>query len=244
MRALAVGGGSGGSGANNGGGASGYVRSGVFAVTPLSWIQVTVGTGGAGAPLHNWVDGHFSVETQPGGASSFDTYLSAAGGQAISAISPNGASGGSGGGKGLGCVPTGGYGGNGGTDGSDGLTSSAPGCSEWMAGTGQGSFVPYLQIFTRNVFTPGSGGKGGTYSGPSNGVSGWWPGGGGGGGVLLNGTGPIGQSGKNPMQIVNSLGGSGFGAGGGAGGNYWTGSDTSVLYAGGRGADGLVYIEW
>lgn len=245
VRALAVGGGSGGNNAELGGGASGYVRSGIFNVTPLSWIQVTVGTGGAGAPYRVW--GQTTGDTQPGGNSSFGSYLFAAGGQAISTNNPNGASGGSGGGKGLGCLSglasIGGTAGNGGTNGSNGLISSPLGCTDRFAGSGQGSFVPYLQMFTRNVFTPGSGGKGGTYSGPASGISGIYPGGGGGGGVMLNGTGPTGQAGTSPTPSANSLGGSGYGGGGGAGGLYNL-VESSILFEGGRGVDGLVYIEW
>ena len=135
--------------------------------------------------------------------------------------------------------------GDGGTDGSSGAIATPATCSGWIPGTGQGAFIPYLNIFTRNVFTPGAGGKGNIYH-PSgfNGLSGdWWPAGGGGGGVLLNGNGPNGQIGQAPYS--NGFGGIGYGAGGGGGGEYCPGGGSAyVCYAGGRGADGIVYIEW
>ena len=159
----------------------------------------------------------------------------------------NAASGGSGGGQGLGCYtpPLGSLSGMGGTAGSAGLAATSQTCSGWNVGNGQGPYTANLKLFTRNLITPGPGGNGNLYQ-PNGYVTGmpgnWWPGGGGGGGVLLNSNGPNGGNGQSP--ISNGYGGNGYGAGGGAGGSYWTGDASSVCYAGGRGADGLVYIEW
>ena len=67
------------------------------------------------------------------------------------------------------------------------------------------------------------------------------PGGGGGGGILINGNGPTipAQSGNCYWNGAGG-GGIGFGAGGGAGGA----GDNGSRHEGGRGANGLVYIEW
>ena len=104
VRALAVGGGSGGMNSDGGGGGSGYVRSGVFTVTPLQWIPITVGTGGPGSSTIFGCSYAFSQNSQAGGTSSFGTYLSAAGGEGYSGNSDKALSGGSGGGAGNGCT--------------------------------------------------------------------------------------------------------------------------------------------
>ena len=245
VRSLAVGGGSGGMNGDFGGGGSGYVRSGDFAVSPLQWIQVTVGTGGAGSSA---VYGLVAADqnAQAGGTSSFGTYLSAAGGNGYTGSSfLSGIPGGSGGGEGCGCdPPLTGLSGNGGTDGSSGAFATPTTCPGWTPGTGQGPFTPYLQIFTLNLLKPGAGGKGNIVNPYGlNGLSGnWQPGGGGGGGILLNDAGPKGQAGTGLYSY--GFGGFGYGGGGGAGGVYWHAGDSSVRYAGGRGADGIVYVEW
>ena len=100
-------------------------------------------------------------------------------------------------------------------------------------GLGQGAF-PLHHLFIHNRLTPGAGGRGVYTTGP------YYGGGGGGGGILLNGSGPNAKAGTNP--IAGGFGGNGFGAGGGAGGKL----DQPLYpnFAGGKGADGFVYIEW
>ena len=89
--------------------------------------------------------------------------------------------------------------------------------------------------------TPGAGGRGVFTKQP------YFRGGGGGGGILLNGNGPIAEGGTSP--IAGGFGGNGFGGGGGPGGYLFRDNKNGqgreyLLYAGGRGAEGLVYIEW
>lgn len=247
MRVLAVGGGSG--GLIIGGGGSGYVSSGTFAVSPFQWIQVTVGRGGAGSAMQTGFANAHPVDSQAGGNSSFDAYISAAGGLGKCGNTWSASAGGSGGGQGTGCYfKVGTASGNGGMLGSSGLLATGPStpvsCSDMKEGAGQGSFLQLLNIFTRNVFYPGAGGQGNTFKNFGfNGSSGcWFPGGGGGGGVLYNGDGPVAEAGSSPL--ANGFGGNGYGAGGGAGGYYHTGDQLSNYYAGGKGADGIVYIEW
>ena len=60
--------------------------------------------------------------------------------------------------------------------------------------------------------------------------------------MLINGSGPNGQAGTN--SIAAGFGGNGFGAGGGAGGCFYESRLPWVYFVGGRGADGLLYIEW
>lgn len=247
VRVLAVGGGSGGLNGNAGGGGSGYVRTGIFAVSPFDWIQVTVGTGGAGSSKQMGVPNSHLQNSGAGGTTSFGSYLSAAGGEGKNGSLGTSASGGSGGGQGVGCyVRSGSTSGMGSTGGSTGFKANTSTCAGWDAGPGQGSYVSLLKIFTRNLLEPGDGGKGNSYKHNNYyiyGFSGdWHPGGGGGGGVLLNGNGPTAQAGES--RYSNGFGGSGYGAGGGAGGCYWTNDPSTTSYAGGRGADGIVYIEW
>ena len=61
----------------------------------------------------------------------------------------------------------------------------------------------------------------------------------GGGGVLLNGSGPTAQDGDS---IAAGFGGYGYGAEGGAGG--YLNHNPYPYYAGGKGVDGIVYVEW
>ena len=96
MRVLVVGGGSGGASGFYGGGGSGNVSSGEYDLTAGELVNVTVGVGGNGS-THKIASN--SQDGKAGGASSFGSYLSAAGGQAIVG-SYKGADGGSGGGGG------------------------------------------------------------------------------------------------------------------------------------------------
>ena len=88
--------------------------------------------------------------------------------------------------------------------------------------------------YSHNRFTAGAGGSGRFASYP-------YSAGGGSGGVLLNGSGPMAEAGD---LVVAGFGGSGFGAGGGAGGFLLAAVPFSRYYAGGKGVDGLVYVEW
>ena len=71
-------------------------------------------------------------------------------------------------------------------------------------------------------------------------MSGTYMGGGGGGGVLMNGEATSGGRG----QYGNTFGGNGYGAGGAGGSSVQISSFGCPNYAGGDGADGLVYVEW
>ena len=62
---------------------------------------------------------------------------------------------------------------------------------------------------------------------------------GGQGGYLINGTGPRGTQGESNNS---ASGGTGYGAGGGAGGAIYSG-DSTKIFSGGNGADGVLYIE-
>ena len=62
---------------------------------------------------------------------------------------------------------------------------------------------------------------------------------GGDGGILINGSGPSGEAGGGN---ISAAGGAGYGAGGGAGGAVYLLSGP-LIYSGGRGADGVVYVE-
>ena len=228
MRVLAVGGGSGGLSGNFGGGGSGYVRSGEFGVTPGQSVPVTVGSGGVGS---TYKENNDSQDSKAGGTSSFGAFLSAAGGEGRSGLGNyEGAAGGSGGGEGYGCSQ--GTSGAGGTNGSDGTENTDHDCVLGV-GFGQGAF-PLHKLFVRNRLTPGAGGRGVNTTSP------YFGGGGGGGGILLNGSGPNAKAGTSP--IAGGFGGNGFGAGGGAGGHLEP--QPYPYFAGGRGADGLIYIEW
>ena len=62
---------------------------------------------------------------------------------------------------------------------------------------------------------------------------------GGEGGILINGSGPSGNKGGGS---TSALGGIGYGAGGGGGGALYLHSG-SLIYPGGMGAKGVVYVE-
>lgn len=220
VRVLAVGGGAGGANGHQGGGGSGLVATGTLAVSAGDLVPVTVGGFGKGAnPCNGCND---IIGNTPGGASSFGTMLSAAGGQTPTVGNGPGGNGGSGGGGSCNAGPVGGAG---------GTSGAAGGACSYAGGTGQGStFTAALSGFTVHTFTAGPGGAGGTSS---------HAGGGGGGGVRLDNAGP---SAGNGAATFSGKGGGGFGAGGGGGGF----NDTSgpVREAGGNGAPGLVYVEW
>ena len=225
VRVLAVGGGSGGLNGRLGGGGSGYVSSGEIGVTAGQAVPVTVGSGGEGS---TYKENNGTQDSKAGGTSSFGAFLSAAGGEGRSgSANYRGAAGGSGGGEGNGYSP--GTSGAGGTNGSNGSSGSG----HWGVGLGQGAFPSHV-LFIRNRLTPGAGGRGVSTTHP------YYGGGGGGGGILLNGSGPNAQAGTS--SIAGGFGGNGFGAGGGAGGRIE--GYREPMFAGGRGADGLVYIEW
>lgn len=237
VRVLAVGGGSGGLSCFFGGGGSGYVRSGEYEVAPGQSVPVTVGRGGEGSTYKG--ENNNLQDSKAGGTSSFGEVLLAPGGEGRSGRGNwLGTAGGSGGGGGTGCVP--GRSTAGGTDGSGGENIGV--CiSNLGVGPGQGKFISHLLKFIRNRLTPGAGGSG-VFVGPLG--TPYSAGGGGGGGILINGYGPTASPGMSSYS--GGKGGSGYGAGGGAGG-WMTApypSKTWYCYQGGRGADGLVYIEW
>ena len=219
VRVLVVGGGAGGANGHQGGGGSGYVASGVLQVSPGQVIDVTVGQGGLGA--QQCFGCNEIVGSSGGAASAFGSYLSALGGRAVVDVNAPGGDGGSGGG---GSCNAGWSGGSGGFAGSNG------GACSYDGGAGQGdSFIAALSLFTLNAVTAGPGGAGGTGSHAP----------GGGGGVLIDGLGPSGQPGA---QSFSGRGGAGYGGGGGGGG--YNSSVGEMRWAGGSGANGVVYIEW
>jgi len=87
VKVLMIGGGGGGSGSGTGG-PSGFIEEGIFDVSGLTSVAVTVGAGGAKFTVSPF------VQATSGGLSSFGTFLSAKGGN------PAGNIGGSGGGSG------------------------------------------------------------------------------------------------------------------------------------------------
>ena len=145
------------------------------------------------------------------------------------ATSSIGANGGSGGGR---SCPSEGDGAPGGSAGN----SANRGCYDWSTnygeGSGQGSsyWTERLNLFKYTAITPGPGGNKGTSSHQA---------GGGGGGIFLNGYGPKGADGA---KSFSGKGGQGYGGGGGAGG--YDKFELEINWAGGDGADGLVFIEW
>lgn len=220
VRVLCVGGGGGGCSGHQGGGGSGYVNTGTISVSPGQNISITVGSGGLGAQAV--VSTNTVIGITPGGSSSFGGSVTANGGLVVTGVNQTGNNGGSGGGGACNSGPVGGSGGTNGTNG---------GSCTYTGGTGQGaSFSSGFNLFSANTISGGSGGAGGTGS---------HAGGGGGGGVLINGSGPSAQDGT---QSFSGKGGSGYGAGGGAG--TYNSPSGNTRYAGGNGANGLVYIEW
>jgi hypothetical protein len=219
---LVMGGGGGGANGHQGGGGAGYVGVGTYAVTPGDMIAIIVGFGGLGA--NDCFGCNEIIGLTPGGASSFGTYLTASGGKVVTGINQGGQNGSSGGGGSCNSGPLGGAGGSGGSDGQPCVFGGQP------FGMGQGNYVPLLALFDENILTAGAGGAGGT---------GTHAGGGGGGGILINGLGPSGGDGS---AAFSARGGLGYGAGGGAGG--YDGHLSPNRFAGGDGANGLVYLEF
>ena len=215
IHVIAIGGGGGGANGHQGGGGSGFVSEGTFNVTPGLQISVSVGRGGNGGLTS--IGNNDITGLTSGTDSRFGNFLIANGGGIVTG-QWNGGSGGGGG-----CNP----GSSGGSGGSAGNYGS--GCSN-TPGTGQGaSFVSTFNSFIHNQLTPGFGGAGGRSS---------HSGGGGGGGILMNGLGPKASDG---IQSFSGLGGYGYGAGGGAGGYD---QSSSTRWAGGNGANGMVYVEY
>jgi hypothetical protein len=218
VRVLLVGGGGGGANGHMGGGGSGFVYATVVSVVPGQQIPVVVGRGGLGAQTTN---DNSIIGNTAGSMSAFGSTNSVSGGD-----TPNGGQGAAGGSGGGGSCNSGNPGGAGGTAGSNGLV---PPCGT-AGGLGQGSsFATNLSMFWRRQVSSGAGGAGGTSTHSA---------GGGGGGVLINGIGPTGSDGA---QSFSGRGGHGFGGGGGGGG-YQDGQP--LRFAGGSGAQGVVYIEW
>ncbi len=229
VNVLAIGGGGGGANGHQGGGGSGYFGLGTFAVSGGSSIAVTVGSGGNGA------DSCYGCNTitglTSGTNSSFGGFLTVGGGLGVSGVNQSGNNGGSGGGGAWngGINSTGTAGGAGGSGGSNGENAN------YLGGLGQGDYTSLLSLFVENTITAGAGGAGGQ---GGTGNEHWNPGGGA-GGILINGAGPNGDAGAS---IYSGQGGFGYGAGGGAGGYF--GNGDPMRYAGGNGADGLVYLEF
>lgn len=214
-RVLLVGGGGGGGSGPAAGGASGYVKSGVFDVVPNSKIQISVGKGGQGSSRKVTCD----QDSQPGGVSSFGTLVVNGGKSHEGKCSQSwaGPSGGSGGGEG--CYKSG-AGGSGGLSGNGSI-----GGQRYGPGSGQGPYANQLQTFCFTRLTAGAGGSGQISDSP---------GGGGAGGVLVEGEGP--NAGKGESES-GSEGGKGYGAGGGSGGYLGKNYDNpnqSIFYEGGK----------
>lgn len=217
-----VGGGGGGANGHQGGGGAGFVSSGTFAVNEGEIFSILVGAGGFGgqtAYASNDIIGSSS-----GGSSAFGALLSAAGGGTVTFPNQGGQNGSSGGG---GACNAGSVGGNGGSGGAAGQSCQSG--SAMPVGNGQGNYSGLFTTFTDVVLGFGAGGLGGTSS---------HAGGGGAGGVTLNGAGPVAASGVQPFS---GRGGFGYGAGGGGGG--FDGA-FQERWAGGNGANGLVYLEF
>ena len=226
MRVLMVGGGSGGGSGNAGGGGSGHVQIAEIDIQTGSNFSLTIGRGGRGSTFKL---NDSSQNALPGGQSSFGAYLKAEGGVGSNPFpcSFTGTTGGSGGGAGCSGSCWSGNGGSGGSQGNNSKTGVSLG-----PGFGQGIFLSNLSYFKLNSISAGEGG---------NGIVREFPGGGGGGGILINRNGPNAKQGQND----GAYGGKGYGAGGGAGWvNRSSDGSQKYYYAGGDGADGLIYIEW
>ena len=216
--AVLVVGGGGGSGYPDSAAGSGKIKSLTLNVTPGMSYNIVVGAGGKGAA--------WEIDPQDGDASSFGgSMLSADGGKHSLSYQKGAGSGGSGGGAGYmyGKCLGGGRGGRNGKAGSN--------CERFNGGEGQGEaeWNTFLSPFKYNTLTAGNGGAAGYCGEPATA-------GGGGGGVLFNGQGGNAASGS---VACRGEGGAGYGGGGGAGGY-----DKQTKGIGGRGSDGLVYIEW
>ncbi|MBV1842745.1 PEP-CTERM sorting domain-containing protein [Photobacterium ganghwense] len=221
IRVLAIGGGAGGANGHQGGGGAGYLSTGIFSVNAFDAFSVVVGEGGTGAASgSNMIVGLTGGET-----SSFGSLLTSLGGGAVTGINQGGHNGSSGGGA---ACNSGSLGGSGGSSGSNGQSCQSG--DSMPFGFGQGDYTSLLSIFTESVFSAGAGGAGGTGS---------HAGGGGAGGILIDG---LGISASDGLMSWSGKGGIGYGAGGGAGGLDFSVSD--IRFAGGDGADGLVYVEW
>ena len=240
LRLLLVGGGGGGANGHSGGGGSGGVTTTKVTVKQGDVFDVVVGEGGNGALDKDTGDINLIEGNSNGQPSKFGTH-EALGGESVypvagkwgNVFNSNGGNGGSGGGAGgYQCVK--GYAGSSGTKGADCGQSNQNGYDVGVGGTGQGDYSEELNIFKQNTFKAGAGGVNREEAEET-----WWGPGGGAGGVLLNDGGPNGDDGT--YSVRPGRGGKGYGAGGGGGGAQAT---PGRRYAGGKGAKGLVYIEW
>jgi hypothetical protein len=162
------------------------------------------------------ISGTNNAPGSKGGTSSFGGHLSASGGNGGNTNGSGGGNGGSGGG-GAGNSGCAGKGGQGGSAGQSGCTY--PG--------GSGGHFDDFSAMEQKSLTAGAGGAAGQSS---------HSGGGGAGGLLIAGAGP---SAVNGGASWSGKGGKGYGSGGGGGG-YQGG----VRPTGGKGAPGVVYVEW
>jgi hypothetical protein len=175
---------------------------------------IQVTVGGGG---NGGISGDNQAPGSKGGTTSFGNYVSATGGDGGHPTTPSGKGGdGGSGGGGAGNAGCAGKGGSAGSDGVNGCTY--PG--------GNGGHFGDLSIFTLENLTAGAGGAAGQSS---------HSGGGGAGGVLIDGAGPTAANGG---QSWSGKGGQGYGSGGGAGGY------NNSRPPGGKGADGVIYVEW
>ena len=217
VEVFAVGGGGGGGSGPGGGGGGGYTTTDFSVLVRRGAYAVTVGAGGKGQDRRDDGGAYIDVGgsgSQPGGASSLGTLVTAAGG--LGAGTGNGANGGSGGGGG---GSTAGFeaGGNGGTNGGNG------GAGVNTAGTGQGTTTRQFEDATLTLY---SGGGGGGARGATAGSGG--AGGGGAGGTLYQ----FGVSGTD-----------GLGGGGGGGGRRDSSAEPNRA-GGGAGGSGIVIIRY
>lgn len=194
VRATAMGGGGGASNGHQPGGGGGFVNCSNVSVSSGQTISVTVGAGGTGA---GGSGNDPSGGNTNGAASSFGSYLVAAGGSTCGLSGGQmGCAGGTGSGANCGgaCVYNlvGGSGGAGGNDGYNVANTAAPFTTPGGQGQGVTSYMACLNLAKLHQLSAGAGGAGGlpwTY-GPNS-----WSASGGGGGVLLDGNGPAAQNG-------------------------------------------------
>ena len=228
---VVAGGGGGGAWGGGGGGAGGLIYEDAYSVSAGS-IQVTVGSGGAGA-IHN------SSQAANGQNSVFDNLISIGGGRGAKGHPPVGActEGGSGGGGNTesyrdGCSGTPGQGFSGGDshtshtspyNGGGGSGAGGPGVNGTNSNAGNGGPGLEFSISGESLYYAGGGGGGSSDSGSVG------SGGLGGGG---NGYGQNGGDNKNGLD--------GFGGGGGGGSVF--GSDERAR--GGDGGSGIVIVRY
>ena len=214
------------SGESGSGGGSGYTETKMkVAVTPGDVIPRIIG---AGAPVN---DNYSSSSNIAGSATSFGSYLTAAGGTTNFNGGSNhakwfGRDGGSGSGKSGGTRSQGSVAGNGGSDGTDGTGSSNPGYN----GVGQGSTTRAFGETGNTLYAgAGGGGAGGYYDPISENFI-----------FYAAGTGGAGGGGNGGSSISNRAGASGVANTGGGGGGA-IGYSTAT---GGAGGSGIIIVRW